>query len=252
MKIALVQFMPTLGDVPGNLSRLAGLVRTAARNGAKLIVCPELALSGYSFLSTEEARRCSERPSDFHPESGNRGTSMGLFHSIAKDHGTHVVWGFIEESATGRLFNSQMLMCPDGTFESYSKINLFSADWIWATPGKSSPPVRRIQVGGESRRVGLLICRDVRDKSDGLKSFYEPGDADVVCLSTAWGRGAFPATAWMDFAASNKVVLAVANRYGAEVPNDFGFGGVCIIRPDQTVFCEGLIWNQDCIVFGDV
>ena len=252
MKTAVVQFMPVFGDVAGNLRRLSALVKTAARNGAKLIVCPELALSGYSFLSAAAARACSECLADFDPSVDDRTTSMGCFYRIAKDHGAYIVWGLIELSGSGRLFNSQVLMCPDGAFESYAKVNLYSADFIWATPGRSSPPVRRIDVDGESKRVGLLICRDVRDKSDTMKSFYEPGDADVVCFSAAWGRGAFPGTAWMEFAADNKVTLAVSNRYGVEVPNDFGWGGVCIIRPDQTVLCDGLVWERDCIVYGDV
>lgn len=252
MKIAVLQFRPKTGDFLGNLGRLAALVKLAARQGAKVIVCPELALSGYSFLSSDDARACSERISDFDSRRPDLKTSMGVFFQIARDHNTHVIWGLIEESGTGRLFNSQILMCPDGVFESYSKVNLFSSDFIWATSGKSSPPVRAIEAGGETRKVGLLICRDVRDKSVKLDHFYEPGDADVVCLSAGWGLGAFPATSWMDFVVSNKVSLAVANRYGKDVPNDFGYGGICIIRPNQSIICEGLIWSQDCIVFGDV
>ncbi|HEV2215190.1 MAG TPA: NAD+ synthase [Terracidiphilus sp.] len=47
MKIALVQINPTVGDFKGNLERVAAASRKAADEGARLTVCPELALCGY-------------------------------------------------------------------------------------------------------------------------------------------------------------------------------------------------------------
>jgi predicted amidohydrolase len=180
--------------------------------------------------------------------------SLTVFRALAAKHGVHIVWGVLERSlATGNLFNSQVMMCPDGTFEAYSKVNFFSADWLWATEGRANPPIRRIVVDGKVYKVGLLICRDVRDKKDSnWNSFYEPGDADIVCLSANWGDGGFPATAWMDFVRNNKTTLIVSNRYGREVPNNFGEGGICIIYKDGTVNCDGLLWEKDCIVYGEV
>jgi len=254
MRTAVIQFRPLLKDVQGNLHRLALLAMKAAQANAKLIVLPELALTGYSFMSAAEVEPLAEVITAFKPGSGDRTSSMGVFHAIAKKYGTHIAWGLIEKDAgTGKLFNAQVLMCPDGTFESYRKINHFSADFLWAAEGRANPPIRKIEVGGKTYKVGLLICRDVRDKKDdSWKSFYEKGDADVVVLSANWGKGGFPATAWMDFVKDNDTILAVSNRYGAEIPNDFGEGGVCIIYPDGTVQCDGLVWGQDCIVYGEV
>ena len=251
MKIAVVQFQPKANTVEENLKSLRQLVIRAARMGAKVIVCPELSLSTYSLSSREEALRHAEDLSDFSP-SAHSPSSLSNFYRIAAEFDTHIIWGLVERSVTGTLFNSQVLMCPDGTFESYSKINLFSADWLWATSGKSSPPVRTILVDDQTYKVGLLICRDVRDKSDQLDSFYEPGDADLICLSAGWGKGAFPATAWMNFVKENNVTLAISNRYGVEVPNDFGHGGSCIIDPQGVVTHQGLLWGQDCIVYSEI
>jgi len=263
MKVATIQFCPTFKDVQGNLHRLAALTMKAAQAGARLIVLPELALSGYSMMNRAAAEALSEVLTEFKPSpTPSLGSSMQAFYSIARTYGTHVVWGVLEKDlATDKLFNSQVLMCPDGGFESYRKINFFGNDYLWASEGRANPPIRKIVVddssgGGEKHRVikvGLLICRDVRDKKDdNWKSFYESGDADIVCLSANWGDGGFPATAWMDFAKDNKATLIVSNRYGKEVPNNFGEGGVCIISPDGTVQCEGLVWGQDCIVYGEV
>jgi len=47
MKVALAQVNPTVGDLPGNVAAAADAIRRAARNGAGLVLLPELVLSGY-------------------------------------------------------------------------------------------------------------------------------------------------------------------------------------------------------------
>lgn len=47
LRIALAQFNPLVGDIPGNLGRLQQLRRQAAEQGADLLVSGELAVSGY-------------------------------------------------------------------------------------------------------------------------------------------------------------------------------------------------------------
>ncbi|SKA73089.1 NH(3)-dependent NAD(+) synthetase [Desulfobaculum bizertense DSM 18034] len=47
MKIALLQINSTVGDLAGNAQEIATAVKTAARSGAELCVCPELAIMGY-------------------------------------------------------------------------------------------------------------------------------------------------------------------------------------------------------------
>jgi predicted amidohydrolase len=250
MKAATIQMSPVFKDRLGNLRHCASLVDQAAQAGAKLIVLPELCTTGYGFMSRIDAEPFAEI---LQHSPGPERSSLSVFRSLSRKYGAHIVWGVMEKSlATGNLFNSQVMMCPDGTFETMSKINFFGNDWLWATEGRANPPIRRIVVDGKVYKVGLLICRDVRDKKDSnWNSFYEPGDADIVCLSANWGDGGFPATAWMDFVRNNKTTLIVSNRYGREVPNNFGEGGICIIYKDGTVNCDGLLWEKDCIVYGE-
>lgn len=251
MRIAVVQFRPNFKDVPGNLRRLAKLVGQAAERGAGLCVLPELCTTGYSFLGKAAAEPYAESVSEFRPDTPGTG-SMHVFYALARRYQMHIAWGLVERSVTGSLFNSQVLMAPDGSFESYSKINLCGNDLTWAQAGRANPPVRTIQDGVRLVRTGLLICRDIRDKSDDSPSFYEPGDADLIVMSAGWGRGFFPATAWMKFAKENRATLAVSNLYGEEANNDFGHGGIAIIRPDGEVIWEGLAFDQDCLVIGEI
>jgi len=253
MKVAAIQFCPVFKDKRNNLIRLAKLVIEAANNGAKLVVLPELASVGYSFMSEDEVRpfaeslRWLEDPDALNPES-----DLYVYSTLARQLDICIVAGFVElDSGTSKLYNSQLYFEPSGYYDSYRKINFFGNDYLWASKGMSNPPVIKCQF--EGKRVGLLICRDVRDKKDDKwSSFYEPGDADIVALSAQWGDGGFPATTWMEFAEDNQVTLVVSNRHGYECPNDFGEGGVCIIEKTGKVHCEGLKWKEDCIVYAEV
>jgi NAD+ synthase (glutamine-hydrolysing) len=47
LRIALAQINPTVGDLAGNAARILGAAEGAAREGAHLLVTPEMALTGY-------------------------------------------------------------------------------------------------------------------------------------------------------------------------------------------------------------
>ena len=47
MRLALAQINPLVGDLSGNAALLLAACRTAHRQGAELVVAPELALWGY-------------------------------------------------------------------------------------------------------------------------------------------------------------------------------------------------------------
>lgn len=243
MKVAAVQFCPTFKNKEGNLRKLVALTATAARAGARLIVLPELCTTGYSFMSHEEAAGYAEN-------IDLNGMTFRVFKALAEKLNVHIVWGMVEQDlGTGDLYNAQVCIDPAGFWASFRKINQWGNDYLWSKPGRSNPPI--VQVDG--RKLGMLICRDIRDKKDDKwKDFYEKGDADIVALSANWGDGGFPAVSWMDFAEENGAILIVSNRWGKEIPNDFGEGGVCVIWPDGKVVCDGLAWNSDCIVYAEV
>lgn len=252
MKIAAIQFCPEFKRPHENLTRLVYLVQKAATAGAKVVVLPELATTGYSFMSRAEAEPFAEVLTASGPLRQDQ--SMSVMRLLAKRWKVGIVWGLIEKDPlTKKLYNSQVYIDPSGYFTSYRKVNRFGNDYLWSISGEGNPPVVRTELEGREWKIGLLICRDVRDKRGNEEtSFYEPGDADFVCFSANWGDGGFPANAWMDFVESNRTCLVVANRYGREVPNNFGEGGSCIIYPNGEVSCEGLVWNEDCIVMGDL
>jgi predicted amidohydrolase len=252
VRVAAVQFAPRFKEKSANVATMVRLAEEAAKGGAKLIVLPELATTGYSFMSAEEADPFGEPFAHFLSNEVSGCDSAEALYKVANQHKVAIVYGFVEkDTGNGKLYNSQAYLAPGGHVESYRKVNPWGNDYLWAQEGRSNPPV--IDCAMTDKRVGLLICRDIRDKrDDAWTSFYSPGDADVVAFSTAWGDGGFPAVAWMDFVKENRVALVVSNRYGQETNNNFGEGGSCVIAPSGRVACAGLRWSEDCIVYGEV
>jgi len=254
VRVAAIQFAPEFKKPQENLARIVRLIQKAAMvGGAQLVVLPELATTGYSFMGGEEAEAFSEVIEAPQPPF-QADKSLHVMRLLAKQWKISIVWGLIEKDPlSGKLYNSQVYIDPTGFIASYRKVNLWGNDFIWAKAGEGDPPVIRTVIGDRTWKIGLLICRDIRDKRDDSESkFYEPGDSDLVCFSANWGDGGFPATTWMEFVKKNVTTLVVANRYGKEIPNNFGEGGACIITPTGRVLCKGLVWNEDCVVYADI
>jgi predicted amidohydrolase len=245
MKVAAVQFAPSFREKGKNLMGLTKLVLEASKKGAQLVVLPELATTGYTYMSKAQAEQDAEVV--------GHGLTTAWMLRLAKRLNVHLVCGMVErDHGTGDLYNPQVYVEPSGYYTSFRKLNRWGNDFLWAKAGKSNPPVIKAD-GLNGRRIGLLICRDIRNKvNDDWKNLYSKGDADIVCLSTNWGDGGFPAVSWMDFVQDHNLSLIVANRYGQEGPNDFGEGGSCIIKKNGDVMCEGLLWSKDCIILGDL
>jgi predicted amidohydrolase len=238
---------------------ITSMAITAAEAGAELIVFNELCTTGYSFMGYEDARPYAEHIEDW-PNGWSRSNPPGsllAMRELTAKYGCCIAWGLVTIAGVNRtnhLHNSQVLMLPDGSITWVDKLNSWGNDWLWSTPGTKSPPI--VRWGG--KKIGLLICRDIRDKSSSFEDFYEKGDADIVAFSSNFGDGGFPSTSWMDFAKTNRTTLVVSNRYGREANNNFGEGGICVIEPPSKgreygrVHCEGLKWGEPCIVYADV
>ena len=60
VKVACVQMEPIIGKKKENLEKSRVLIEQAAREGARLIVLPELANTGYVFKTRDEAFELAE------------------------------------------------------------------------------------------------------------------------------------------------------------------------------------------------
>lgn len=123
--IAVVQFKPRRGARNANLDKLAALARSAMEQGAKMVVLPEMAATGYRFPNPEAIRPMSEAP---------RGPTFRAFVNLCKEFGAYVAVGLVEDFE-GRLYNAAIVITPEGKIEAhYRKRLLYIDDHTWRTP----------------------------------------------------------------------------------------------------------------------
>jgi predicted amidohydrolase len=202
-KIAGVQMDCRLGDIGRNLDTVRDKLREAANNGARLIVFPECALSGYCYVSKEEAWPHSE-------------TLPGLSTEIlAGDCRRQNVWAIVGmlERAGGNLYNACALVGPSGLAGTYRKLHLpFLGVDRFNTRGDRPFAVQ--DLGG--LRVGVNICYDGSfPESSRILSLL---GADLVVLPTNWPTGASSNATFVSQtrALENHIYYMAVNRIGDE------------------------------------
>ncbi|MCI0358098.1 MAG: carbon-nitrogen hydrolase family protein [Planctomycetaceae bacterium] len=179
VKVAAIQCSSELGDVAANSKKLAALVREAAAGGAKFIVLPETAITGYVSQDLHWNWHVAGRPiekmfrgKDPAPYAQTvPGPATEQFCALAKELKIYLTIPLLErvdaaavdrasdERPPPKYFNTVCLAAPDGRLAAhYRKLNPWPLpEKSWATPGD-----RGIQtIDTEYGRVGLAICFDI-------------------------------------------------------------------------------------------
>jgi len=246
LKVAVCQYAPRLGDPAGNADRGARWIARAADGGAKLIVLPELASSGYAFASEAEAAAAAQ-------DGG--GPCLASWQESCRELGVFVVAGFCEQGLGGR-FNSAALMGPDGLIGVYRKAHLFHDEQSYFYPGDSGFPVFDLPFG----KVGMLVCYDLWFPE--AARVMALAGADVICVPTNWvanfRRRVADERGWImgNYAAvavatQNQVFVAAADRVGNERAVEF-IGGSCIVGPEGWMLAGPAARADEALLLADV
>jgi NAD+ synthase (glutamine-hydrolysing) len=161
LKIALVQFNPTVGDVTGNAARILGAVARAKEAGAELVIFPELALVGYpprDLLYRQEMLQAVEQVlrEEVAPASREIGIILGAP---------------VEED--GRLYNAALLFAGGALAGRQDKTLLPSYD-VFDETRYFKPAAARRPVAFGNETIGLTVCEDVwNDKDYWRRQIYE-------------------------------------------------------------------------------
>ena len=221
--VAVVQTEPIIGDVAGNLARICTAVTEVAVQGAKLIVLPELCVTGYMFADREEALGLAEEvPS---------GSSSQSLIALASSLGIYLVAGLAERVGSD-LFNSAILVGPNGYVGHYRKVHLWDNEKTIFSAGDIGLRVFDTDIG----RIGLLICYDAWFP-EAFRSLTLQG-ADVVCIPTNWvpipgqqvGAPAMALSLCQAAAHVNGIHILAADRVGIERGQEF-IGQSAIVGP---------------------
>lgn len=217
-RVAVVQFNPQVG-VENREANLAGIqqrLEAAVAEGANLIVLPELATTGYTFTSREEAYA--------HSEPVPAGPTVQGWETFAQANGVYVV-GCLPELDGVKLYDTAVLVGPEGFIGKYRKTHLWNEEKLFFTPGDLGFPVFDTRLG----RIGLLVCWDIWFPET-ARLIAQQG-ADIICIPTGWvwtppplydaSGTCMAAYLTMTAAHSNAVFIATADRIGVERATGF-------------------------------
>ncbi len=234
-KVAAIQFDPVLGEKDKNISHLLRLTEEAAQHGARLIVHPELATTGYCWLSREEVAPYVE------PVPG---PTTDRFAQLTAQYDCYIATSFPEvDPATKVYYNCMVLIGPEGLIGVYRKIHSYISEPRWARDGDLGFPVWDTPLG----RLAGIICMD----ADFFEAARIPAlhGADVLLFPTNWLEEKCPSSRWLARAFENGVYFIAANRCGLERTVQFS-GGSCVLDPDGTI--QAYLDNGEGIVYGEV
>jgi NAD+ synthase (glutamine-hydrolysing) len=151
MKIAVAQIDTTIGDFSGNTRKILDLGRRAEREGADLVLFPELAVCGYPPRDLVERRAfVSESERTAARIARSSGRALWLYGSIEHN----------PARAGRRVFNAAIAAREGRIVARYHKRLLPTYDVFdegrYIEPGRR-PLVLRLR----GRRIGVTICEDI-------------------------------------------------------------------------------------------
>ena len=239
MLIACAQYAIHDGDPEANLERSVAAILDAAKDGADLVVLPELANSGCDFSSREHALRLAE-------ELGNSsGPTLRAWSRATQDTGILVVGGLLEKEGDC-LYNSAVVVAPTNLLARYRKTHLWNKEKLFYEAGRDLP-VFETPLGN----IGVLICYDAWFP-EAARTLALRG-ADLLCIPANapddWvpeeqrrGDLAMLNAHAISHANANRLFVACANRVG-----DGYLGRSCIVDPTGGVLAFGSATAEELV-----
>jgi predicted amidohydrolase len=235
VRVAAVQFISLWAKPAENRAAIEPLVREAAKNGAKIVVLPETAVTAYMSHDIRltwrvdgwQLTRGLQGVSPKEHAETVPGDSTRVFGALAKELGIYLTVPLVEfDPKQEKYFNTLVLMDPTGQIAlHYRKLN----PWPWAERGWASPGDRGHQfLDTPYGRLGLLICYDINFEPPKLKQNH----VDHLLYSIAWVDD--PNSTWFtkelpEIARKSDMNIIGANWSVPDQPGWHGYGKSLIL-----------------------
>ena len=237
VRVALGQINTTVGDLAGNVERMATVAKEATDAGADIVCFPELAVPGYP-------------PEDLVLRPSFVEDNLGALEELARRaaDGCAVMTGFIDRAGTG-LHNSAALLSGGRVEERYAKIKLPNYGVFdekrYFVPGDASCTIR-----AASSALGLSVCEDAwwpgppfdvyaREHTDVILNIngspYHHGKAHErleICRARALETGSW---------------IVYVNAVGGQDELVFD-GGSIVVAPDGELAHHAALFEEDLLV----
>jgi predicted amidohydrolase len=241
MKIGFLQFRPFLLEPDKNTAKVTEMIEAENKN-FDLLVLPELSNSGYLFSSADEAAASSE-------EIPNGSFCKALLQIAAKKN--VFICSGINERAGDKLYNSAILVHPNGKIDTYRKTHLFYDEKKWFASGDTGLNVFNIEGSFGKVKIGIMICFDwIFPES--ARTLALKG-AQVICHPSNLVL-AYCQKAMFTRAIENRIFTITANRIGTESSGDkklFFTGESVMVDPKGNYLARAAI-DEECIIIADI
>jgi predicted amidohydrolase len=203
VKIAGLQMDPKILEKERNLARCLELIELTAKEGARLVVLPECALTGYCFTNLEEALPVAELIP---------GPSTGEIMTVCCELNVYVTIGLLEKDGD-RCYNTAVLLGPHGLVGKHRKLHLpYVGIDRFVDPGDLPLTVYNTEVG----RIGMGICYDLMFAEHSRVLALQ--GADILVFPANWPQvgKVLPDYILPTRAIENHVFCVAVNRNGTE------------------------------------
>lgn len=273
VKVAAIQCSSDLGAVEKNRAKLTALVREAAAAGAKIVVLPETAITGYVSQDLKVNWHLPGRPIDpsfrgRHPLASAEtvpGSSTEHFAALAKELRIYLTIPLLErvggdsraadlppqqQAEPVQFFNTVCLASPEGKIVAhYRKLNPWPfPEQSWATAGDRGLQTYDTEYG----RVGLAICFDIHT----ILERYESEDLWALLYPIAWVDEEHPAEwFWHHLPLRVKQFdhYVIGANWSVDHPQKWrGYGFSTIISPKGEVLATARSLHGSEIVYAEL
>ncbi|WP_458778977.1 carbon-nitrogen hydrolase family protein [Arthrobacter sp. D3-16] len=171
LPVAAIQYQPLDGGITANAAEHVRLIEDADDHGARLVVFPELSLTGYRLDLLKDS------DSWLMPEDERLGDVL----EICRRTGITAVVGAALRESDGSARLASLAIHPDGSTETAFKTHLHGQELELFTPGEGAT---LIEVDGWS--IALALCFDTSVPAHATDA--AAAGADVYCVSALYTR----------------------------------------------------------------
>jgi len=156
MKIALAQINTTVGDFAGNEAKILAAYRRGEKEGADIVVCPELTIVGYP-------------PRDLVTKKSFVAKNLEALNRLAAATGkTALIVGFVGENKTkpGREVANNVALLQNGKIITSRTKSLLPTYDVFDEDRYFEPATENLVCEWNGQKLGLTICEDIWNDED--------------------------------------------------------------------------------------
>lgn len=195
--VAAAQTVVVKGDIAANVARHVVLAAIAARHGARLIVFPELSLTGYE---PALARELALAPDD---------ACLAPLRDTARCEGIVIVAGAPLRNDGGLPLIAALTFLPDGTTRRHTKQHLHAGEEAAFTQGEGGAALTL-----DGARVALAVCAEITHASHASAAAHAGAQLYAASVLVSENGYAADAALLQGYAATHALPVLMANHGG--------------------------------------